>query len=500
MGMRQAPLLKQSQNLAMHMQIQQKLKILTLSRQELENFIGQEIKENPCLEEGNDQSPIGDSEPVPLTQTPDFLTNSEINQTSQGNSDLFQGDDTGGQDVDLRSLGEALRNSSNQDTPASYDDNAEQQGPLYDRVNCEVSLLHDEILEQLRFMHLTDYEMECCEILIQFMDDNGFFQDSFSLISEQTDLPVEDLEYALSCIQKCEPVGVGARDIKECLLLQLKANAKAPYLAVKIVKEAFSLFEKQEILKISKLLKAEPEPVKKSMLFIRENTDPRPARQFGQNHHSVITPDVYIFKREGEWVASVNEDGLPRIKLSEKYTSLLNSMNIEKALKGNELKKYLSEKFKQARWILTALQDRNKTILRVAECILQRQLDFLELGPEHLKPMVLKDLAGEIGVHESTISRATSMKYVHTPRGIFELKYFFNTSVEGEDGQELSNEAVKVWVAELVKAEDPKKPLSDQELADKIEATKNVKVARRTVSKYRESLGILSSSKRVKRF
>ena len=209
---------------------------------------------------------------------------------------------------------------------------------------------------------------------------------------------------------------------------------------------------------------------------------------------------MFIFKREEEWVVSLNEDGLPRLRISKKYSELIEGIVAKKSTEEGKLKDFVNEKIKSARWVVRAISERNKTILRVSEVLLSRQREFFEQGIEFLKPLTLKAVADELGLHESTISRTTTNKYIHTPRGIFELKYFFNTGMSSNDGSELANEAVKNWVAEIIRAENVAKPLSDQDISDLIEKDKGMKVARRTVAKYREALGFLPSSKRVKKF
>jgi RNA polymerase sigma-54 factor len=248
-----------------------------------------------------------------------------------------------------------------------------------------------------------------------------------------------------------------------------------------------------------------PDDVKEALVFIREELDPRPARQFGGGQDQVISPDVFIFRRNNEWVVSLNEDGLPRLKISSKYENMIKAvLDGKKAEAGGEstqpandksVKEFVNDNIKTARAFVKALADRNKTILRVTEVILDKQKAFFEEGPEHLKPLTLKTVAEELGLHESTISRTTNSKYMHTPQGLFELKHFFNSGMSTDSGGELANEVVKAWVAECIKGEAEQKPFSDQEISDWIQRHKNVKVARRTVAKYRESLGILPSSR-----
>ncbi len=480
---------KHSQNLLMSAQIQQAIKILTLGRQDLEEFISEELKENPCLEEGDPNQDEGEPSfsNVDLNNGEDAsaLKNMEL-ELKLGN-DLLQ---------DVRGLDELF---------ARFDDNASTTGdksddfdtPMYDRIQSENTDLIAELEEQLSMMHLTEYELSLCLELLQYVDDNGFIPTSLAEISVGIETTPDDIKYALSVIQKCEPIGVGAKDTRECLLLQMKSLENAPLAAERILKDAWPEFEKQDLPKICKIIKASPEETRKAATWIKENLDPRPARQYSTATSQLITPDVFIFKRDGVWIVSLNEEGLPRIKVSQQYAKLIASYAEQK--KKVE-KDFVNERVKSARWVVRALAERNKTILRVTESILTRQTEFFEHGVEFLKPLTLKIIAAELELHESTISRTTTNKFLHSPRGIFELKYFFNSGMENSDGSSMANEAIKNYVAEYIKAEEPNSPYSDQELADLIEKEKGVKVARRTVSKYRESLGIGSSSKRNKKF
>jgi len=223
--------------------------------------------------------------------------------------------------------------------------------------------------------------------------------------------------------------------------------------------------------------------------------EPIPGRQFGADSAQYIVPDVYVFKLGEEWHVGMNEDGLPKLQVSNLYKDILEK---DAKIKGDD-KEYISEKMKSAAWLIRSIQQRQRTIFRVTECIVQRQMDFFEKGVEHLKPMILKDIAEDIEMHESTISRVTTNKFVHTPRGIFELKYFFNSSVSCRDGESIASESVKRMISDIVKEENTKKPHSDQKIVDLLEE-KGIQLARRTVAKYREQLNILPSSKRKKYF
>jgi RNA polymerase sigma-54 factor len=502
--------LKLSQQLLMSPQIQQAIKILTLGRQELQEFIDEELRDNPCLEQ-MDPGSEGEEPYDPQQSAVELDTSGADAALRQMESQLTGESGT----PDERGIDELLarfEDITNEKVERASSESDEIETPIYDRIRTESSDLHAELEEQLRLMHITGYELDCAVLLLQYLSDSGFLETSLEDIAAENSAVIDDLAYALELIQRCEPVGVGARSLKECLLLQLAAQEHPDPLARRLLEECWPEFEKQDVTKIARHFKAKPEDVKRAIVWIREHLDPRPARQFGTEPNQVATPDVYIFKRGEEWMVSLNEDGLPRLRISNRYADLLAAVagnrtkdqdatkEKEKGKEEKASREFVNERVRSAKWILQAIGQRNKTILRVAEVILTRQKDYFEHGVESLRPLTLRAVADELGLHESTVSRTTTSKYVHTPRGLFELKYFFNTGLTGGDGQELANEAIKTWVAEYIKNEKPEHALSDQEIADIIEKEKNMKVARRTVAKYREALGILSSAKRKKVF
>ena len=486
--------MKLGQSLILSPQIQQAIKILTLSRHELEDMVAEELRQNPCLEEGEGQAESGD-------QT-EFDTGHQSEQENKTQQDEAI--------PDIDELLARFKEMPGEESLQREESESEFDTPSYERINVGDSNLHDEIEEQLRLMHLTEYEFDCTLLILQYLDDNGFLTESIEFIAKEHDVPLDDLEYALKSIKKCEPAGVGARNLQECLILQLKQKEDAPPLAKRIIENCWPEFEKQDFSKISKTLGKPADLVKEALIYIREHLDPRPARQYGGERQQTISPDVFIFRRENEWIVSLNEDGLPRLKISAKYENIIATMINRKKQSGapdseqiesdKSTKEFINDSIKSARAFVKALADRNKTILRVTEVILEKQKHFFEEGAEHLRPLTLKAVADELGLHESTISRTTNNKYVHTPQGLFELKHFFNSGMSTDSGGELANEVVKSWVAECIKLEPEKKPFSDQDISEWIQSKKNVKVARRTVAKYRESLGILPSSKRAKKF
>ena len=499
MGIELKQNLRQTQSLLLSPQIQQAIKILTLGRAELQEYVSEELKENPCLEESANKTNEG------LGTAAEIAVGTGVSSFESAQSGEMGQTSAGDFDPSLADLGQALMSAigssdhySNNNENPEY---AEFDTPLYDKMGRQSSSLHDEIEEQLRMMHLTDHELSCALTVLQYVNDDGYFSSNLQDVASENSVELDDCLSGLQAIQRCEPTGVGARDLQECLLLQIRAQSEIPALVERIVSDYWTELERVDIKKIARGLKADLEDVKDAINFIRSELDPKPARQFGDGENHAVEPDVYIFMRAGQWVVSLNEDGLPRLKVSKEYEKLIESIsNKGRSPQQSELKNFVNTRIKSAKWLVRALAERNKTILRVTEVITARQSEFLERGVEFLRPMTLKNIAEELGLHESTISRTTTNKYVQTPQGLFELKYFFNSAMAKNSGEQLASETIRVWVADMIRNEDAAKPLSDQDIANVIATTKNLNVARRTVAKYREGMGIPSSSHRVRKF
>ncbi|KAB8031773.1 RNA polymerase factor sigma-54 [Fluviispira multicolorata] len=463
--------LKTSQKISLSTELKNSITVLTLGRIELEKFVNNELEKNPCLEDASFSNEV--------EQRNHYEELKLALQKSFNQSDFLE------KFNDIKSS----ENISSSNQRREFADNS------------STSSIHDFLENQMSTLRLSPYEKECINIVLQYMDDNGFINTDIKVISENHAIHFDDLIFALENIQKCEPVGVGARSLQESLLLQYKKLEKKSKIVEKLLADYWEEFQKQNFQKIAKNEKTTLEEIKDAFRFIKSNLDPRPARQFGSQTNQIIIPDVFVYKRESQWICSLNENDLPRLKLSKKYTKLIKEIKENIGKKNDkETYKYISENIKSAKWLVRSLAERDKTILKVVDTIIKYQSRFFEYGVDFLTPMTLKVIAQELNLHESTISRATSGKYLYSPRGIFELKYFFNASVENNFGKEYTNEAVKQQVAEFIKNENKNKPLSDQEIAEKIHKEKNIKIARRTVSKYRESLGISSSSKRIQKF
>jgi RNA polymerase sigma-54 factor len=353
--------------------------------------------------------------------------------------------------------------------------------------------LHDHLAWQLKMLTppMTPEQLEIGMTILGNIDADGYFKDP-PLHELAGDLGVDQemCEVVLERIQTFDPTGVGARSLAECMLIQAMACGQDDDLVVKMIRSHLGNLEKKNYQAIARDLKQPLEEIYEAAKVIMD-FDPRPGRQYSSDDPHYVTPDVYIHKVGDKYFVVPNDDGLPKLKISGFYK---NAMGNSAASKD-----YVQDKLRSAQWLIRSIQQRQRTIIKVAESILKFQRDFFDKGIAHLKPLILRDVAEDIGMHESTVSRVTTSKYVHTPQGIFELKFFFNSGISRTNGEDLASQAVKSKIKELVGAEDPKRPHSDQKIVELLKKS-GIDIARRTVAKYREQLGILSSSKRKQVF
>jgi RNA polymerase sigma-54 factor len=331
------------------------------------------------------------------------------------------------------------------------------------------------------------------EEIIGNLNEDGYLMVLTEELTERLKADRAEIEAVLFRVQRFDPPGVAARDLQECLLIQAEFLEEDDEVDMIIERHMHEL-ENKNYAAIAKALDLPLDRVV-DMCKVIHNMEPRPGRSYAVGEPQFIVPDIYVIKVGNDFMVLLNEDGIPRLRLSKNYQSQVSQGQVV-----GETKSYLKEKLKGAMWLMRSIYQRQRTIYRVTECILRRQKEFFEQGSQKLRPMVLRDVADELGLHESTISRVTTNKFVHTPHGIFELKYFFNSGISRSDGEaDLASESVKEKLRELIAAENPKSPLSDQTLSDMLSESK-ITIARRTIAKYRESMGILPSSKRKKFF
>lgn len=330
------------------------------------------------------------------------------------------------------------------------------------------------------------------EWIIENIDDNGYLVCSLEEISRDSGFGLVPLERVLKKVQKLDPSGVGARDLRECILLQYEASGEKDEIFEHIVSSYFNYFQNNNLKAIVKATGYSLEKVKK-VLDKFKHFDPKPGRNFGDEYTSYIVPDVYVIKTEEEgFEVFLNDDDVPELKLNRYYVELYADKKV-----GGDTRKYIKNKVRQAEWFIKSIQQRQRTLYLVAKSIVRFQEEFFEKGLRSLKPLILKDVAQDVGVHESTVSRITTSKYMSTPHGVYELKFFFPTSISKSEGEALSTNVVMDFISEMVKKEDKHKPLTDDEIASLLREKQNIRIARRTIAKYRDILNIRSSRERA---
>lgn len=474
--------MKLSQQLRMTPQLQQAIKLLQLSRIELEEEVRKEINENPILEEVQDTSA---DDPRTKTQMTEEFKAAEAAAGAES-------DPRKQEEFEWENYVESMYKPPVQS--GGFDNNDEIMN--YENVITTTQSLSDYLVWQMSLFGFNEEEENIISILISYVNDDGYMITSLDEIAKDESVDVNELREMLPFLHEFDPPGVGARDLKECLLIQAKHLQEDTHDVVSIIENHLGDLERKNYVAIARALNKEVEEVIE-MCEIILGMDPKPGRAFIPNDTQFITPDVYVYKVGEEYVVSLNEDGLPRLRISKLYQNLLKTQSKSDSDKSTQ--DYVQDKLRSAIWLIKSIHQRQRTIYKVAESIVKHQTDFFEKGPAFIKPMILRDIANDIGMHESTVSRVTTNKYVHTPRGIFELKYFFNSGISKTDGDSVASESVKVKIKELVTQEDPKNPLSDQKIVELLKK-EGIDIARRTVAKYRDVLKILPSSRRKKYF
>ena len=470
------------QQLVITPQLQQAIRLLQLTRLELVDMISQEMKENPLLEEEEEERELAEGEP-PVTEQEERETSAEPEHTPE-----VKGNGEGADEFDWENY---LENSNlipfqRQSSPDG------DERPSFENFLTKRTTLTDHLHWQLQLSHFTEEEHEVGTWIIGNLDEDGYLKISLEDVCSETNLPMEMVERVLRKIQQFDPAGVAARDLEECLLTQLEQMSPRDSLAEKIVSEHLSLLKNRNYPAIAKRIGVSLDRVNRAASLISK-LDPKPGKAFGGEVIQGIIPDVYVYKLEGDYVISLNDDGVPRLKINSLYRNILNGSRL--AMEGD--RKYIQEKLRSALWLIRSIHQRQRTIYKVTKSIVKFQREFLDKGIQSLKPLVLRDVAEDIQMHESTISRVTHNKYVHTPQGIYELKYFFNAGITSTQGETMASESVKSLVREIIAKEDPKKPYSDEKLVQILQRM-HIHIARRTVSKYREMMKILSSNERRK--
>lgn len=465
-----------SQQLIMTPQLQQAIKLLQLSRLELLETISQEMETNPLLDEQPGEE--GDSEG-------DFSETSKENLIEKTPEVRIEEDLSGkDQDMDWESYLSEY-NTGWADTP-----HENRELPVFENINASKTNLQSHLMWQLNMSDLNESQQEIGVQIIGNIDDDGYLKASIEELTQLTGCTDEEVMKVLSVIQGFDPTGVCARDTQECLLIQARFQDLAGTVVEKVLLDHMENLENKRYDKIAKGLSIPMEEVF-SAISVISGFEPKPGRLYNDDETIYVSPDIYVFKVGDDYEIVLNEDGMPKLRINNYYKEILSNKN---SLEKNT-REYIQEKLKSAAWLIKSIHQRQRTIYKVTESIVQFQRNFFEKGVTHLKPLVLRDVAEHIQMHESTISRVTTNKYVHTPQGVFELKYFFNSAINSMEGDSIASESVKEHIRNIIKGEDKVSPLSDQEIAEMLKDS-NIDVARRTVAKYRETMGILPSRKR----
>ncbi len=487
-GMELRQQLKLTQQLVMTPQLQQAIKLLQLSQMELVDVVRQEMTENPVLEEAAD-APEGSYEgavdgPAGSEQVQDGeALLMKLDRQDQRESQE-EGEVKGAEQVDWDRY---LENHANQPPMPSMARQDNEELPNIEATLSGSTTLFDHLLWQVRMSNFTDEEERFALLVIGNLDRYGYLIDDVTVeeIAEEAGLHPEDAEEVLLMIQEFDPPGVGARNLRECLLAQVRVFELDEDVEA-IIDHHLSNLEKHNYQAIAKELDLPLEEVYAAAKII-SNLEPRPGRNYTSEQTNYITPDVYVHKLGDQYFVVPNDDGMPKLKISGYYRAAMSG--------DSKAREYIQGKLRSAQWLIRSIDQRRRTIVKVTECIVDKQRDFFDKGISHLKPMILRDVAEAVGMHESTISRVTTNKYVHTSQGIFELKYFFNSSIRRMADEDIASESVKQAIKKIIDNEDKRKPLSDQKIVQELKK-KGIVIARRTVAKYREMLGILSSTKR----
>ena len=472
MGIQQRLHTKLVQKLILTPSLQQAIKLLPMSTLELSDLLNQEMVENPMLEE----VPTEDLQPA------DALAQEQEKPPAEATNKTDTWDD---QDYEYF-FGDYLDDGYRPRAPQEV----RELPPIENTLSTSTSLT-DHLNWQLSMQSDDSKVREIGAAIIGNLDDDGYLVASFDELAAMGPWAVADVERSLKLVQGFDPVGVAARDLQECLLLQLRHLGLQGTITEKIVLEHLRLLQNHQVPEIARKLGVQIDDLKEHIEIIR-HLDPKPGSRYNPNQSQYVIPDVYIIKVEDQYVAVLNEDGLPQMRISPVYRRLLDKGAAENT---DETRAYVKDKFRSALWLIKSVEQRQKTIQKVANSIINFQRDFLDHGIEHLRPLVLRDVANDIGMHESTVSRVVNNKYMHTPQGVFELKYFFHSGISSSYGESVSSVTIKQRIRKIIENEDPRKPLSDSKIVSILQR-EGLVLARRTIAKYREELKIPTSNQR----
>ncbi len=492
--MKHSLVLKMGQQLTMTPQLQQAIRLLQLSTLDLQQEIQEALDSNPMLERQEDGDDFDSSDPLAESEGPSSGAShdSTVATTERDPDSLDEGqwEERIPSELPVVTAWEDIYQTSASSLPSSEDD----EWDFTARTSSGESL-HSHLLWQLNLAPMSDSDRLIAMSIIDAINNDGYLEESLEEILDSLDpelgIELDEVEMVLHRVQQFEPLGIGARDLSECLLLQLKQlPADTPWLdeARRVARDHLDLLGSRDYAQLMRRLRLKEDELRQVVELI-QRLNPRPGAQIEAGEAEYVVPDVIVRKDNERWLVELNPDAMPRLRVNPHYAGLVRRAD------SSADNTYMRNQLQEARWFIKSLLSRNETLMKVATQIVEQQRGFLEYGEEAMKPLVLHDIAEAVGMHESTISRVTTQKYMHTPRGIYELKYFFSSHVSTAEGGECSSTAIRAIIKKLVAAENPKKPLSDSKIAGLLEE-QGIQVARRTIAKYRESLGIAPSSER----
>lgn len=460
----------QTQRLMLTLKMQQALQILQYNAQELDLHVQHELETNPLLEQVSQEAV-----PEPLPE----------NKSENGHD----GQDANDPEFDLNEFISPWERRIKEGRDLSINPDFAERRDYYEKSITKEESLIARLIRQLRLAFEDDERYAIGELIVGEINQRGYFTGSLEEISQSLEVPLADVERVLYRIQQFEPVSIGARDIVECLLLQINAEYPEASELRELVEFHFDELQHRQILKISKAMGITPERVEELRRTL-STLDPWPGLEFSAEATQYISPELVVEKIDGEYVVSLTSEGSPQLRINQDYQELAKRKDIEK-----EEKTYLREKVQSARWLIRNVEQRQQTILKIGKAIMDVQYEFIEKGVDKIKPLTLQEIADVVGVHEATVSRTTRGKYIQTPQGLHELKYFFSPGLKRAGGEDQSAKSVQMKVKKIIDGEDKRKPLSDQKVADLLKAD-GLKIARRTITKYREGLGIPATTMR----
>ena len=505
--MKQTIQLRIGQSLAMTPQLQQSIRLLQLSSLDLQTEIQQALDSNPMLESEEDsadnlgaaQKNNEETNSAPKNETPSTGDASDAPQAAAEESSSELGSETQLADMpDELAVDSVWEDTYDSILPSGPASSAEPPG--FENQSGPAENLHDHLLWQAQLTPFSELDMAVAVAIIDAVNEQGYLASSLDDIRAAVAVDFDDaeeelgdaeIETVLHRIHNFDPLGVGARDLRECLLVQLQhlpIETERLKQAVELIDEHFTLLANRDFAQLGRRMKLSQDDLAQVMVLV-QSLNPRPGNQIASKPAEYIIPDVTVKKVKGAWRVELNSDVVQRVRVNNHYAGMV------KRADNSSDNTYMKNQLQEARWFIKSLQSRNDTLLKVASTIVERQSDFLEYGDESMKALVLHDVAETVGMHESTVSRVTTRKYMHTPRGVFELKYFFSSHVATAAGGECSATAIRALIKKMIAEENPVKPLSDSKLADTLKE-QGINVARRTIAKYRESIAIPSSSER----